>query len=391
MIKKKNDFLKSLDQIKIILGNGFDLHCKLKTSYNDFFNYKKILIQNIINWTENVPSNYLKDYLIENPNNLEISLQIPKEMYNSSIWYIFFTLCKNDSQENNWSDIEKEMQDSFSLNIYNSGKTFWENVFVLISQNIDEIIKARKNIDIFAVFMINKYPEICKIIHLKQKKELFYQLLLKELESFEKDFAHYIENIIKISTIYYNNVNITLNALSSNKLKIISIESFNFTNLDSYLYNNYFDQKSHIFYNINGTTDNPIFGIDSEKIKTIDAAYIFTKTSRRLIQNMIKNDINEVESFKNIIIYGHSLDKQDFNYFFPIFDYLKLDDASSNTHIIFAYSDYESKSKEEIERIQMKNISYILEEYEEYIYPKRKQKRLLDSLSTEGRIILLKI
>ena len=29
--------IKSLEKVKLVLGNGFDLHCKLQSSYNDYY------------------------------------------------------------------------------------------------------------------------------------------------------------------------------------------------------------------------------------------------------------------------------------------------------------------------------------------------------------------
>ena len=33
----KTDLMKNLTDVKLIIGNGFDLHCKLSTSYRDYF------------------------------------------------------------------------------------------------------------------------------------------------------------------------------------------------------------------------------------------------------------------------------------------------------------------------------------------------------------------
>ena len=40
----KNEFIKKLDKVKVILGNGFDLHCGLYTKYSDFYckHWKKL-------------------------------------------------------------------------------------------------------------------------------------------------------------------------------------------------------------------------------------------------------------------------------------------------------------------------------------------------------------
>ena len=36
-VTTKEDFVKSLKNVKLIIGNGFDLHCGLHTKYSDFY------------------------------------------------------------------------------------------------------------------------------------------------------------------------------------------------------------------------------------------------------------------------------------------------------------------------------------------------------------------
>ena len=37
----KSEFIKSLQKVKIVIGNGFDLYCGLKTKYKDYFDHNK--------------------------------------------------------------------------------------------------------------------------------------------------------------------------------------------------------------------------------------------------------------------------------------------------------------------------------------------------------------
>ena len=41
----KIEFINSLKNVKVVIGNGFDLHCGLHTTYSDYYckNYKKYL------------------------------------------------------------------------------------------------------------------------------------------------------------------------------------------------------------------------------------------------------------------------------------------------------------------------------------------------------------
>lgn len=105
------------------------------------------------------------------------------------------------------------------------------------------------------------------------------------------------------------------------------------------------------------------------------------------MQNINNEFVSELGNFNNIVIYGHSLHKQDFSFFFPIFDYLKLNNVSKSSKITFAYSIFDNSMKDTIITKHTMGISDLITKYENYIYPKREECRLLDSLSMQGRII----
>ena len=50
MIDKKES-IKDLLMLKLVLGNGFDLHCHLETKYSDFFTNNKDKYEYILKWT----------------------------------------------------------------------------------------------------------------------------------------------------------------------------------------------------------------------------------------------------------------------------------------------------------------------------------------------------
>ena len=53
----KSDFVKSLRKVKIVIGNGFDLHCGLKSSYEDYFDYYKHKYDYIKSWIKKYSAN----------------------------------------------------------------------------------------------------------------------------------------------------------------------------------------------------------------------------------------------------------------------------------------------------------------------------------------------
>lgn len=119
----------------IVLGNGFDLHCGLKSSYKDFLyyvitqKYTKYFPSDSEESTERTSFGYFKEYLkvreekfsklyFENIN-INISPQIFPDI---NIWYlILFHECTR--QSSNWSDIESVIEKYVSSKfIFNKDK-----------------------------------------------------------------------------------------------------------------------------------------------------------------------------------------------------------------------------------------------------------------------------
>ena len=88
--------------------------------------------------------------------------------------------------------------------------------------------------------------------------------------------------------------------------------SFNYDDVDIIEYNK-------ILHNINGNIRNPIFGIDSTLCDVDNPKFIFTKTNRRLELDMIEDRHFVDAKFEEIVVFGHSLNKSDYNYFFSSF------------------------------------------------------------------------
>jgi len=402
----KNIFVKSLEQIKLIIGNGFDLHCSLSTTYNDYFRDNECM-ETIKSWQLNNPySNILFSYLKANKKENIMYNGFDMEVPNKfTVWDIFFFNKSLNKKEKQWCDIEKEIKGSLISNApKEKAISFWETIFNIINENMEYQNKlefdSEKSVIYCALYMRRKFSRSLNQVKIKEEKRAqFYEILLEELKLFEKCFGEYIiKQIEKNNDQYAKEFHKFMYKISNKPLEnIISIDSFNFSNLNLVKEDNLVNIKafknfySGMFCNINGDVHNPIFGIDSSELTPGDSAYIFTKTSRRLMQDITNNYIYKPIDYRNIVIYGHSLNRQDYSFFFPIFDYLKIDDVLQNTHIVFAYSVYDVKKALVIQKNQMKSISSIIYAYEKYIHPDRKEMRLLDSLSEKRRIVLYRI
>ena len=385
----KQEYIKSLKNVRIVLGNGFDLHCGLHTKYSDYYclNYKKYFFI----------KNKFKVYDSSNVFDLDFKDKIVQAL---NTWDIFFTLNGPDNPKllrNNWCDVESlilcsladdEIKENDIKNaVLRLGSDINWNVIeaFLISDHLAQTHKDR-----FVIEFIKQRSKFLKIDYRNLIK-----FLLIELKQFEKDFGMFVyrqfhdkylescNNYYKyfLNTDYLQDAVYTIDELCDEN-NLSSIDSFNYSIIEK-------ESLKVKFQNINGSYKNPIFGIDS-KFPPEDKRYIFTKTARRIDSDMVDESFESKPTFDNVIIYGHSLNEADYSYFFPLFDKLSLLDSTASGVIVFGYSIYDETKAESIESDFRKSISKILFEY-----ANSKQLpepgRLLDSLSTQKRIMTFRL
>ncbi|BBM37992.1 hypothetical protein JCM16775_0699 [Leptotrichia hofstadii] len=89
------------------------------------------------------------------------------------------------------------------------------------------------------------------------------------------------------------------------KLKESGINAITFN------YTDYLKDYFEVFVNIHGTTENPIFGIDSKEAEEDQQYIYFTKTSRVLEANIEKKEVASPLTYilytGEIVFFGHSL------------------------------------------------------------------------------------
>ena len=265
-------------------------------------------------------------------------------------------------------------------------KINWDTVFSIVcNRNYDDELDHEI---LMAAYIIHKAPLILTWAD-------FYVFLLQELNKFEKNFGEYVRN--EYETNYEDkvlpNAKKIIDFFENEGLgKIVSTETFNYTDNNIKRESNgisIFDTIHHI----NGNYNNPIFGIDSSKIKVESPIVFFTKVARRMQGlTQINNDsfLTFGFDFDTLIIFGHSLNEHDYSYFFPIFDYLDMTNITKNTALVFAYYIYDEEKRNIILLDLTSRIIRIIDAYESYAGVK-KAHRLIDSLTAQGRIILKEI
>ncbi len=366
---------------KLVLGNGFDLYCGLKTRYIDYFNSQRKEYDEIIKWVQSIKdlANYINCY---SANWMSFGPQYNYKIDN--IWDIYFAL-EIGERDCDWWDIEKEILVTFKMNDpkYDG---YWETVYEILFTRHASIERNRKEM-IMVTYFINK-----NIILSDAHK--FYSFVLSELNKFEEKFGRYVNK--EYVDNYFQKVEPSISLFenwvtSEISKNIISVDTFNYTNNKSVKKQalNLFDNIHHI----NGDYNKPIFGVDSTELNVNLPHFLFTKVARRMINITKTTGIMNSSFDKNfdiLIVFGHSLNQQDYNYFFPIFDYLELTNITKSTSLVFLYYVYDEQKRELIILEQISRVTCLIDAYEGYAGEK-KTHRLIDSLTMQGRISIREI
>lgn len=330
----------------LIIGNGFDLNCGLPTSYKDFFEYLKT-----------------KPPFLYVPRILTSSVSFQRLTCDNTWWILFYSL---SNPPENWCDIEKVMTDFLigrDDNIYSrldACKSADEIIGYLLGQRKDVIYlrdfseenKIEQYFQYFNGWSKEHLPALFRFydlmkIHVQNYSMYFSGFsitdkLSQDLNKIECAFQEYLNELdyTKWNVKSDKTINDLLKPITAKNISTYSILSFNFTRIPldksiqySCVHGNYETDKTKM------SKSRIIFGIDSSTMKPNDPFYSFTKTSRVMSLRIQENDDKDLirKDIDTITIYGHSLNPQDYSYYFSIFDFVDIENKVS---IILKYTLY---------------------------------------------------
>lgn len=334
----------------IVLGNGFDLTCGLKSQYADF--YQSVRSSNQFN-------NILVDYAFE-------------------------TKLRNP----NWADVESNL-----LNLLNSIASYYKGEYdgddALLCDLLNELG--------------NKYrPKGYLKGHIRDKKlenlPIAFSLMKEEVTEFEQRLATFLDSQLINSNYRENNKKLSVvlslaeyrnDLLYEDEFGIkpqvmrtgdyaADFLTFNYTPVSDEAY-------PHQIQNIHGSIDeeNTILGIDGHEAE--DELLEFTKTYRLLSHNQVPARIDFSQEFDCIKFFGHSLGEADYSYFQSIFDGLDL--YSAKTKLFFYFDVYDLGKSTEIISQNYHAVSKLLKHYGETFKSNPDHgKNLMHKLILEGRL-----
>lgn len=403
----------------IILGNGFDLACGLKSSYGDFYadridsetesNLEKIrsAFINLYN-KKDFFNNYIDCTSIEKSFDIEILLDICSisktnvhsgKIKNLTFWDLIFFYSKL-TNENEWNAIENRIY-SFLLPIepekliFNQSLECLSSIDLMNSKDVDfKLIKLGNRNHMNGLGITKLIMAIAKRFFSNERfaKKTNQEFLLSELGLLEDGFTYYLSQEVHHNSLYEEKSRGLLNKLekSNNDLssqKKYSVLSFNYTSIQT--------EEALRYENVHGSLEHSdiIFGIDQKNIEFPNYAYKYTKTFRQMISNnhTKKQDtiLPNKEKIDYIKFFGHSLSDLDYSYFQSIFDFYEI--YSSSVILIFFYRPFEGRTSKDLQEEQADLVTKLLEEYGNTLTNKDHGKNLIHKLLLEQRLIITEI
>lgn len=371
---ENNERIKQL----LIIGNGFDLACGLKSRYNDFFyDLYKENPQNYSITEKNYWFKLFKDMVKFDENSTlgwtDIELQILIELMNIEFIYNIDLLLNLDTLTS--QDSIKRYIADFLYSSANEKKHYDEdsifNTFIVFTQTYHEI---------------DFFNETSTFVKLKD-----------DLKQFEITFASYLNNELTYnffdyrskSSILFNKLLIQNNPCNTN-LKYQSIKTDISTSSEQIISFNYTQPSLYnsIRY-IHGNLENKniIFGIDYDSVSNLFNYHPleFTK-SYRILENKLNSKVSISSDIKNILFYGHGLGEADYSYFQSIFDTVDL--YHGDAKLIFYWTQFGDQDQY---IVQVENVVRLIEKYGQTFTNKDHGRNLFTKLLLENRIIFVEI
>lgn len=388
---ENNERIKQL----LIIGNGFDLACGLKSKYTDFF------------------------------------YSISEKEYGNNFWYYVFNKLRDSDlkHSNNWVDIELQIlnqlknleflyKDNFIQKIdkHYDTLTFINNSIERLQDNtnIDSLDPESLEITYRGISTTkNENSTIPKSIDLAQ------DFVLEHLHTVEKDFCAFLSNQIneEINKDYEQTISkIDIDNYFSRSIKLLNhmlksyykidqtsevttfsdkttnpIAMFHILN-DILSFNYTLPVQSYNWCSIHGSlgAENIIFGINYDNLIShfTNPPIQFSK-SYRILENSLLSNIRLSKDIQNILFYGHGLGEADYPYFQSIFDSLDL--YHGKTRLIFFWDAYDEDKKLELHKEMLSKVVNLIEKYGQTFSNKDHGRNLLTKLKIENRILIKEI
>ena len=409
-IKMKESTLGKQDQL-LVLGNGFDLQCGLKSAFADFMKPREAMIQEVDEeWDlkRGQPHEGLKGPTGKLPD---------EDHHTYLLWNKGLTawdyILREDKQKRTWYDVEECIRTWVNYGMASKVSPCANHMQLLCTlyapySNGYELTTAEKAIHFLARHVYQLEPA-------KWGPASILSVLREELYRFEQAFSAYLLEQIRETPLYpYMSLELlaelvteqplhawqieTPVRLHSRLFESVSVLNFNYTHPAP---TSAYGELSML--NVHGLVEagNIIFGVDGKNLDPGQDYYAstvkFTKTYRlmelssRPHQSLIHPYIaGSPDSATGVIkFYGHSLGDADYSYFQAIFDEVNL--YESNTHLVFYYNKYRKAGTFQAgsaEEEMFEKVNRLITTYGATLDNEDHGRNLLHKLLLEGRLTI---
>ncbi len=363
-------------KVLLVVGNGFDIKCGLKSSFKQFLdsNYYSTHLNQIKMLCDKVVEDLKYPSVYDG---YAVYSSYPIDFTGLSFWDLYFGI-PHVFQFNDidlWYSFEDRIS-NFIDSIYKKGE------FATIVELHTKKITSQSHDDKKFVRYLILYFYLKSLSDSFDEKSINIKLY-DELKTYERLFGGYIHAQQIGDKSYLSNANNVIDEMleKHNGDEVVYINTFNYSDLSSIVKD---------VWHINGDYERPIFGVDYPSVGPDDVErYRYTKTYRRL--ELTGNDkyFPKQKNFTKVIVFGHSLNKQDYSYFFSLFNNLKLEsDRIGNRrgyYVEFVYSKHGNKSSAQVREETVSGVLKMFYEYNKEILHENNF-RLIDILFSTGAL-----
>ena len=376
------------DQL-LILGNGFDLQCGLKSTFADFMETREALI----NKTNKMPAHDLRLYT---------RLLRKKRL---TVWDFILT---QSVQEQSWYDIEACIKTWVDYGAAGEESSCAEHMRKIYSYHRESIKNFQPLLAELSVYLYAQ--KLYQVSPMEWSQESILRVLMEELGRFEMEFATYLVGQTENNSEYLQRSAELLSILIFDQLEWViesnphhsSINHFESVGILDFNYTDpapLFGNVTPPILNVHGRAKdkNIIFGIDGKNLNPNQLHYAstvkFTKTYRLMAlrdkphYSLVRpyNAGSPTGATKVIKFFGHSLSDADYSYFQAIFD--EVDLHESNTRLIFYYNQNRPDGTTAQEEMHEK-VNRLITTYGATLDNDHHGRNLLHKLLLEGRLII---
>lgn len=362
--------------VLLVIGNGFDLKCGLKSGFSQYLtsDFYVPFLEKIKNIDDKLskdikfPSDY-DGYAVYDSYKISFSDLL--------FWDLYFGLPHyyNFSNISEWYSFEDKLRGF--VNSIVDYTTEYKSICEITSRKVDT--ESYKDNDYKRKLILYFYLSNL----FSSKGSNVNAVLFEQLKLYEKRFGEYIRVIQNNEKNYISNANAIIEKMLNNKTddKVTYINNFNYSDLTSI---------NKDVWHVNGNVDNPIFGIDyPNSDPSVFEKYRYTKTYRRL--ELYGNELYypKKKDYSKILVFGHSLNEQDYSYFYALFNNLRFGTDRSGSrngyYIEFVYSKYGEKSADEARNELISRVLKLFYGYNKEVLHEQNY-RLIDILFSSGAI-----